>query len=134
MFSYNTVIEDTCCEMDFSSCENMQNTYDGATGLKVIQRIKVAATTKYTSTFSGCKALEKISFTDDSVIGNSVSYADCTLLDAESIDDILSHLGGAASATLTLPATAEATYAAKFGEGAFEEKVNARPSNWTIAY
>lgn len=132
MFRYNRVLTDTKYPMDFSSCNSLSQTYQEARALKVIRPITVTANITYSNAFSYCLELESIRFNGE--IGKSISFVDCSLLDAESIDNVFSHLGGSATATLTFSSTAEEIYDAKYGEGAFQAKVDNAPSNWAIGW
>ena len=131
LFNANNVITDTKVTIDVSG-GNLQMGFNGCVNLKTVPLIICDEDTKWDSAFANCKKLEYIRF--DGVIGKSVSFSASTLLTAESIYNIFSHLGGTATCTLTLPSVAPTTYNAVYGEGAFEARVNARPSNWTIAY
>lgn len=117
-------------KIDLRNSSNVSNTFNNCKDLISIDEFSVSRAV--TNSFTGCSALKEIR------IGNSIvasfNVADCVSLSAESIDDIINHLGGTATCTLTLPSVAPTTYNAVYGAGSFEAKVNARPSNWTIAY
>ena len=131
LFNGNSVITDTKVTIDVTG-GNLQMGFANCSSLKTIPLIICDENTPFDSAFASCRKLEHIRF--DGIIGKSVSFSACTLLTAESIDSILSHLGGTATSTLTLPSVAPTTYDAVYGAGSFEARVNARPSNWTIAY
>jgi hypothetical protein len=98
--------------------------FSGCTALKVIDKIIVNENIALTSWFNSCSALEEIRF--DGVIGKSLDLHFSTKLSAESLRSIIEHLGGSASATLTLPS--------KFNTTEYADIIASKPSNWTIAY
>ena len=87
---------------------------------------------KYTGWFSNLTMLEEIYF--EGTIANSIDIHYSTKLSAESYESILSCLSTTSTdQTLTLPTTAEATYDAKHGSGAWAERVKGL-TNWEIKY
>lgn len=92
--------------------------------------VKDDGTQVFNNPFYNCSKLENIQF--EGVVGNSINFTQSKSLSADSIDSIFSHLGGTASATLTLPSTARDIYDTKNGSGALDALIAARPSNWTI--
>lgn len=116
-------------ELDFRRANSVGNCFNACSDLISIDKFYVSKAV--TNAFTGCTALKEIRIGSNLVA--SFNIADCASLSADSIESILSHLDDEASGTLTLPSTAEATYDAKHGSGAFNSKVEAK-SNWTIAY
>ena len=120
-------------EIDTSSASALDNTFNSA-AVRVIDKIilKSDGTQTFSSTFANCTNLEEISF--EGTIGNSVDVHWSTKLSAESYDSFFSCLSTEATGqTLTLPTTAETTYDAKYGEGAWAKKTEAH-SNWIFQY
>lgn len=73
-----------------NTSQAVQLFYD-AKYLRYVGKLTFARTmTAFSNTFKGCYALEHIII--DGVIAGSVSFADCPLLDAESISSIISSL------------------------------------------
>lgn len=97
-----------------------------------IRKLVVNENMTFNGTFTGCIALEKIRF--EGAIGKSLDIHWSTKLSAESYESILSCLSTTSTdQTLTLPTTAEATYNAKYGSGAWAERVKGF-TNWEIKY
>jgi hypothetical protein len=117
-------------KLDFRNATNLANTFANASDLISIDELSVSRAV--TNSFTGCGALVEMRIGHDLVASFNISA--CEKLSAESVESVLSHLGGSATATLTLPSTAQATYDAKYGEGTFLAKVNIAPENWTIGW
>lgn len=117
-------------KLDFRKATTLGSTFASCTDLVSIEELSVSRAV--TNAFTGCTALEEIRIGSNLVA--SFNIADCASLSAQSIDDIINHLGGTATCTLTLPSVAPTTYDVEYGAGSFEEKVSLKPSNWTIAY
>ena len=117
-------------KIDLRNSSNVSNTFNNCKNLVSIDEFSVSRAV--TNSFTACTSLKEIRIGDYLVASFNIS--DCVSLSAESIDDIINHLGGTATSTLTLPSVAPTTYDAVYGAGSFEARVNARPSNWTIAY
>lgn len=108
------------------------NVFFNANNMKNIVKLIVTDTNTYNSWFYGCTALEEIRF--EGTIGKSLDLHWSTKLSAESYESILNCLSTTSSGqTLTLPTTAEATYNAKHGSGAWAERVKGL-TNWEIKY
>ncbi len=121
-------------KIDCSTATNINSIFANCTNLISIDEwVLSSSSTNATSAFTGCTKLEHIKISG-TIATSGLNFSPCVNLSAESIESILSHLGGTSASTLTLPSTAPTTYDAFYGEGAFTAKVNARPSNWTIAY
>ena len=85
-----------------------------------------------TNSFTDCSELKEIRF--EGTLGKSLDLHWSKKLSAESLQNILDCLSTTSTGqTLTLPTTAEATYDAKHGGGAWAERVNGL-TNWEIKY
>ena len=141
--------------IDFSGCTRLSGTFDRSTTLKTIPPIDAVNIVKMILTFnqSPIESIKIYNLREDcvfdrafnylkqltdltltGVIGNTLDIHYSTKLSADSIKSIIEHLGGSASATLTLPTTAEANYDAVYGSGAYATLIATKPDNWTIAY
>lgn len=99
--------------------------FHNCTVLKRIDKIIVNENITLTNWFAGCSSLEEIRF--EGVIGKNLDLHWSTNLTVDSVEDIIEHLGGTASATLTLPA--------RFKEiDDYLVVIEGKPSNWTVAY
>ena len=97
-----------------------------------IRKLVVSENMTFNGTFTGCIALKEIRL--EGTIGKSFDIHWSTKLSAESYESILSCLSTTSiGQTLTLPTTAEATYDAKHGSGAWAERVKGF-TNWEIKY
>ena len=97
-----------------------------------IRKLVVNENMTFNGTFTGCIALEEIRF--EGAIGKSLDIHWSTKLSAESYESILDCLSTTSSGqTLTLPTTAEDTYDATHGSGAWAERVKGL-TNWEIKY
>lgn len=86
----------------------------------------------FTGVFDNCKALKEIRF--EGVIGKTLNFRWSTDLSADSLYDIVTHLSDSSTGqTITLPTTAESTYNAKYGDGAWATLLSTK-QNWSIAY
>lgn len=86
----------------------------------------------FQGTFDNCKALKEIRF--EGVIGKTLSIRWSTNLSADSLYDIVTHLSDSSTGqTITFPTTAESTYNAKYGDGAWATLLSTK-QNWSIAY
>ena len=124
---YLSKITDT--KVDIIATGSITGAFQGS-ALKNIRKLIVTEATNFSVAFQNCADLENITF--EGVIGNSIDFRQCKKLSADSINSIITHLGGTNSATLTLPSTSRATYDAKFGSGALDALIANKPSNWTI--
>ena len=76
--------------------------------LKTIRTLTVAQSNTYSGWFSGCGALENITFSGE--IGNNISFADSPNLSSESVTSIIDALATVTEArTLTLNASVSLT-------------------------
>ena len=106
-----------------------------------IDKLVVKETLKYDNPFAGASYLENI--TIEGIIGNNISFGDCTKLTKDSIVSIISALDfkeGRAETTITLPSIAvnNAFEGASDNDGFGNDEWNnlcasARISNWTIS-
>lgn len=92
--------------------------------LKTVRKVIVNENNALTGCFQNCTALEEVRF--EGTIGKSLDIHWSTQLSTDSLQNIIEHLGGTASATLTLPS--------KFNTDEYADIIASKPSNWTIAY
>ncbi len=109
------------------------NTFAYCYKLHTIAKMGVDENTKFSNTFTGCEDL--VNLTIDGTIGqNGFNVSACTLLSADSIKSIIEALSITLSGlSITLPSTAQDTYDAEYGEGAFETLIMPY-SNWSIVW
>lgn len=132
MFSGNR-ITDTLKPVDISTASaTIYSMFGTSTLLKTIRTITIAEKNVLSGAFNNLTALEDISF--EGVIGCSLDFHWSTKLTADSLESIVTHLSTRVTGqTITLPTTAESTYNAKYGEGAWET-LTTPITNWTFAY
>jgi hypothetical protein len=120
-------------EVDTSLANAVSDLFNGCTSLKEIGKPLDFSKASYLSrTFQDCSELEKITFVG--TINKSVDFYWSTKLTADSLNSIITHLSDSATGqTITLPTTAESTYNAKYGDGAWATLL-ATKQNWSIAY
>ena len=133
-------------ELDCSNFTMLDSGFNGSPLLNQIDKLIVNSETKFGGTFTGCTALENITF--GGVIGQNIDFSPCTQLSKASITNIINHLSDTESSkTLTLSATAIATafgaYSADYdGDGKHDawigndieewiELIGSKP-NWNI--
>lgn len=86
----------------------------------------------FTQAFGYNKKLVEIRF--EGVIGNNIEFKQSTKLSADSLESIVTHLSDTVTGkTITFPNTAESTYNAKYGDGAWATLLSTK-QNWSIAY
>lgn len=119
-------------KIDLSNC-NIYRTFYYCTNLVSIDELVIGSgKTIDAEAFYNCTALVEIRIGGViSVNGFDVRWS--TKLSAESLDNIVKHTSATVTMTLTLPTTAEATYNAKYGAGAWATLIATR-SNVTFAY
>lgn len=91
---------------------------------KIHLKLKEDGSQTHMSTFMLCELLTEI--TIEGVIGKDFDVSACTNLSTESLINIIEHLGGSESATLTLPV--------KFKTDEYTDIIASKPSNWTISW
>lgn len=96
MFQYNTSITDTKVDIDFAHVGST-NVFGGCTNLKTIKKLIVAENVTFGTWFTGCAALENITF--DGVIGNNIDFSASPLLTHDSLINIIEHLKDYSSGT-----------------------------------
>lgn len=137
MFSYSTV--ESLPEIDFSRCNNIAQTFLSAKNMKSIEKIIVAETSVFSSTFEACEALTHVIFYG--TIGkNGLNLRWSTLLDKESIASIINALSTNTSG-LTVTLSKEAVNkafetSAGDNDGSTSAEwlaLAATKSNWTIS-
>lgn len=69
---------------------NYRYTFDNSSGIREIEIIRSAESTKYEGTFQKCTRLINVAF--DGIIGTDINFADCSSLSAEGIKNIAEHL------------------------------------------
>lgn len=123
-------------EIDYinNGMSTMASVFKNSTKLKTLKVGTVKETSKFTTAFDGCTALENL--TIEGTIGTDgfdVHWS--TLLTAESYNSIITHCSWVASFTLTLPPyeTVKVVYDAVYGEGAWDAATSAH-SNITFVY
>ncbi len=126
----NCAITDTKVDIDVRG-SNGTYVFNNAEKLVTVRKLIVDEITVYTGWFAYCSALVEIRF--EGVIGQSLDIHWSKKLSAESLNNIVTHTSTTATITLTLPTTAEATYNAKYGSGAWATLIATR-SNVTFAY
>lgn len=131
MFQRCTSVE--YVEVDTSLVNVVSDLFNGCTSLKEIGKPLDFSKASYLSrTFQDCSELEKITFVG--TINKSVDFHWSTKLTADSLNSIITHLlDSATGQTITLPTTAESTYNAKYGDGAWATLLSTK-QNWSIAY
>ena len=129
-WSYTKTNEGYVPDYGIQAPTNYRYTFDGATGIRKIEIIRSAETTKYEGTFQKCTRLIDVAF--DGIIGRDINFADCSSLSVASIKNVAEHLKDYSetdkefSCTLTLPSGAFAVLEA---EGATAE-YNGLPCTW----
>jgi len=128
----DSLITDTKVDIDISRCSNSSYCFNNAEKLVCIRKIITSENVKYTGWFAYDRNIEEIRF--EGIIGKSLDIHYSINLSAESYESILDCLSTTSvGQILTLPTTAETTYDAKYGSGAWAEKIN-RFTNWEIKY
>ena len=138
MFAGNTTTTTTknIGALDISSATQIDYIFNYCTRLEVIDLLKFPSNptqiTGATNAFQKCEKLREIRI--DGVIGVGLDFKWSVDLSADSLKSIVEHLSDSVTGqTLTLPTTAESTYNAKYGEGAWATLI-APIINWTFAY
>lgn len=141
MFQY-TQIKSTKKLMDCQYKGTVSSVFANTSTLEKITLLKVYDYTVFTNWFTGTTGLKNITFTDDSVISNDISFESCTLLEMASIENIVETLSETVSGkTLTLSKTAvntafgidvdnETTYP----EGSLYYNLRHSRDNWSFNY
>lgn len=92
LFSNATMITDTKVPITIDSA-NQTSVFNGMTRLKTIPSIKVTSKVTFSAWFNNCTELERIIFTEDSVIGQSgLDLSMATKLDEDSITSVINAL------------------------------------------
>ena len=104
--------------LNFSGCASMANTFDYFIGTEIKLILSESGETTFSSVFRRCSSLTTFAI-ESGVIGRSISFSDCTKLNATSIKNIVEHLKDYAgtdkefSYTLTIPSGAFASLEAE---------------------
>ena len=96
-------IDNTRVLIDASKVKDMTSTFADTDHLKTIPRLKVSKNTKFTNTFSKCKALENIHIEGE--LANTINFKDCVRLTQASIYDIVNAASWAPEYTTSTVAT-----------------------------
>lgn len=99
------------------------------TKLKTIRLLYVTESTVFTSWFSGCSALENLTFARDSVIAGSLSFSNSPKLSTDSVQSVIDHLKdltGKTAQTLTLHQTVK-------GALTDDQRAAIAAKNWELA-
>lgn len=126
-FSYCSFI-DNIPTLDCTGLTSGSHIFANTGGITRIEKIIVNEATSFTSWFHSTKNLAEIRF--EGVIGNSITFGDCSLLSTasvQSIVDCLKDLTGATEQTLTF----HADVGAKMTD---EQKATITDKNWTLVY
>ncbi len=116
--------------LDFSKAKSLNQTFTYMSNLVEFEELKLGddGMTTFTTPFLGCSKLEKLIV--KGVIGQNISFSDCSKLTYESLMSIINALynysGSGTTHTLTLHADAKARLSDS-------EKVIATQKGWTIA-
>lgn len=130
MFAVSNIVDAPTLDLTKCGVDNFQYTFYSAAKCKSIKLINVQETLKFTASFTGCTALESITF--DGTIGNNISFSKSSNLTHASIMNIIEHLrdlvadGITTKTTLTLGAT-------NLEKLTDEEKAKATQKGWTLA-
>ena len=126
IFSYSQVTH--LPVLDFSTVTNANSSFGGASKLKSIEKIISGESTKWSSAFDGCSALEHAIF--GGVIGTSISFPNSSLLDDESTQSIIDHLKD-----LTGQTGQNVIFNATVAERLTQAQLDAiEDKNWTLVY
>ena len=86
-----------------SDSYGMNDMFNGCPSLKTIPYLKITENVKsFVSSFYGCRSLEEIGLTEDSVIAANISFSACTMLTHDSLMSILNCLEAKTSGTWTV--------------------------------
>ena len=128
MYYRATLITDTKVDINVRQATASSNVFNGASGLKTIRKIIVTENNTYVGWFTGCSALEKITF--EGVIGNDISFEDCPLLTVDSMLNIISCLKNFTGTSTTKTLVLGSKNIAKLSD---EAKQAITDKGWTIA-
>ena len=126
MFGNASALTDTLQPITFTEdFASSNNVFQSCSSLKTIRNIHTFEGVTYSNWFNGCKELENITFTG--VIGNNISFSDCSKLTHDSLMNIIEHLSTTTTTkTLTLHADSKEILTDA-------EKAIATQKGWTIA-
>ena len=128
MFFGNTIISHIGeIEIKEAIC-TLMGMFQNASKLITIDLLKVLPDNAYSNTFTGCSALENITFDGD--IGNSISFSACTKLNHDSLMSIINHLKNFSGTTDTRTLSLGTTNLNKLTDA---EKAIATQKGWTLA-
>ena len=128
----SSYVTDTKVSIDISEPSVQLSHVFSYSKLVTIRKLIVGENNSLLNAFTGCTKLQNIVF--EGVIGKNLDIHWSTLLTVDSLESIVTHLSDTATGyTCTLPTTAESTYNAVHGDGAWSALV-ATKTNWTFAY
>lgn len=114
-------------EIKEATCD-LIGTFQNASKLITIDLLKVLPDNAYSNTFTGCSALENITFDGD--IGNSINFSTCTKLNHDSLMSIINHLKDFSGTSTTKTCTLGSSNLAKLTDA---EKAIATQKGWSLA-
>ena len=119
--------------LNVSNANEVNYLFQDASYLVNVEKVILSGSGTQTFTQSfGARNLVEIRF--EGVFGKSADFKLCKSLSADSLNSIITHLSDTATGqTITLPTTAESTYNAKYGDGAWATLLSTK-QNWSIAY
>jgi hypothetical protein len=110
--------------VDATATSDVTHLFNWGQSIKNIPLLRVSANNIYTNWFNYCISLEEICF--EGTIGKSLDIHWSTKLSYDSVANIFGHLGGTASATLTLPVS--------HNDGRYDSLIADMPSNWAVSW
>ncbi len=129
MYANTSTITDTLQPITFTEdFATVSAVFQNCSSLKTIRNIHVFENMTYGNWFSGCKALENITFTG--VIGNDINFNASPLLTHDSLMNIINHLKDYSGTSETRTLTIGSTNLAKLTDN---EKAIATQKGWTLA-
>ena len=139
VYQWNSYITSTKVPITFTHSDS-SGVFHYCTRLKEIVSLKVTEAVKFSTWFGNCSALETINFTDDSVIGNTISFSSSTKLSHDSIVSIINALSTTTSELKVTLSKAAVNSAFETSEGANDGASSeewaaliATKTNWTIS-
>lgn len=114
-------------EIKEATC-TLTSMFQNASKLITIDLLKVLPDNAYSNAFTGCSALENITFDGD--IGNSINFSACTKLNHDSLMSIINHLKDFSGTSTTKKLTLGTDNLEKLTDA---EKKVATDKGWTLA-
>ena len=109
-------------------------TYSYSYNLETIAKIRTNENTLFASPFTSCPNLKNI--TIEGTIGqNGITFKDCPLLTATSLNSIIGALSHTATGvSITFNPANVTTYDAVYGAGAWDYELDSNYPNWTVGF